>query len=247
MGLFSEKARQLPTTSYGYTPPAEATASGWQCNNVDCGTGDSPAPKRWPARCPLCGGSVDPEFNRPWKEEARGYRLQMLMDREGDKYGVLEASIREWKYGQALAQSDFDRAEALRTETHTWLGKMSEQIPHFAEEAETRSMIVRHALAYGQTDAAADELSDWLAGVDVFHLDTTHLGDNTDEGRQLRRTCFSLLPSALDFLATPSARSHRSAPLIDQAARHLGSITQHELPPDMVRKWQTLMAAPQRS
>ncbi|MGK2965222.1 MAG: hypothetical protein ACSLFM_06405, partial [Tepidiformaceae bacterium] len=73
MALFAGK-KQLPTTTYGYTPSPGATASGWQCNNPGCGTGDSPAPKKWPARCHLCGGPVDPDFDQPWHEEARGLR-----------------------------------------------------------------------------------------------------------------------------------------------------------------------------
>jgi hypothetical protein len=217
MGWFSGN-KQLPETTYGYQPPPEATASGWQCNNKDCGTGDAPAPKKWPARCPLCGGLADPDFDAPWREEARGYRLQMLAKQDGDEFGIFESGIREWRYGQALARSDVAGAEATRRDTDRWLVHMSRQSPYF-RVGSVRFMLIHHAVKYQQIDAAARELTDWFAAADVYNVDYSPLGESSEEGNRMRSELFPLFRSAIGFLERTEGRAHPLAPAIDKAAR----------------------------
>lgn len=232
MGLFTKRPVQLPTTSYGYTPPPEATAQGWQCNNEDCGTGDVPAPRSWPFRCPQCGGPADPAFDQPWREEARGPRLQMLLDRDirdgrTGATSVYEAGIGEWKYGRALMKGDIAGAEEIRRQLSDWLSQPEQDY----SRPSTYGMIVMHALESGQTAAAADQLRSWIA-----YADTSDLANSNDK----RVNCFSLLRNQLRFLEDPRGALDPAAPQIAADARALGAAIRPELPLDLEQQWRRL-------
>jgi hypothetical protein len=106
MGLFSKSHSPLPATSYGYDPPANATAKSWMCNNPECSTTGIDMPRSWPYRCPLCGVNVDPVFDEPWGHQAKGLWLAAQLERvEADaRAGGWEggpefyrAAIAEWQ------------------------------------------------------------------------------------------------------------------------------------------------------
>lgn len=237
-------SRQLPATTYGYAPPPGASASGWQCNNKGCGAGDVPAPSKWPFSCPLCGGPADPDFDEPWREQARGPRLQLLIDQYGDEFGFYESAIRDWQYGQALGARDAARAEAIRVDNDRWLDEQKRLSANF-DDSMCRGMMIGHALADGTLDGAARELTLWFDQADVYHLDVSELGSGSREGNKLRAKCFGLFRAAADFLDDPHGRSHPQAAVIDKAARYLGSATQHEMPVSLRSQWQALMRTPE--
>jgi hypothetical protein len=232
MGLFSRNSPRLPTTTYGYKPPPSATAHGWQCNNEDCDTGDRPAPRRWPFRCPSCGGFADPDFDEPWHEEAHGLRLQMLLDRESDNGAgyVYEAGIWAWRYGRALAAGDVPNSEQIRTQTSAWLAQTALAHPGFSTGS-THFAIVRHALDHGRSDKAAEELCSWYVSVDASDVENNSTASVN---------CRTLLHCQLKFLEDPQGARDPAAPQIAADARTLGSAIRRELSLDLEQRWARL-------
>jgi len=229
VALFAKRAVQLPVTSYGYAPPTEATARGWQCNNYDCGTGDEPAPRSWPFHCPLCGGLADPDFDEPWHEEARGPRLQVLLNREngGGAGHVYEAALWAWSYGRALAAGNIPESEQIRAQASAWLTQIALTDPYLHGSA-TRQEIVSHALTYGQVEAAAGELRAWHA-----QADTSNVADSSVN----RSNCIALLHSELRFLEDARGAYSPAAAQVAADARNLGAAIQRELPLDLQQRW----------
>uniref|UniRef100_A0A1V2I2Y1 Uncharacterized protein n=1 Tax=Pseudofrankia asymbiotica TaxID=1834516 RepID=A0A1V2I2Y1_9ACTN len=149
----------------------------------------------------------------------------MLIDREGDEYGVFGGHLREWTYGRALARGDLREAERVRIETEQRLATQ----PRSYNDVSIRAAMIRHAVDHGLTDSAARQLASWLRRVDADNFDITHLGENSTEGSTTRGTAFSLVRLALDFLETSAGQAHALAPAINASARHLTDATQHEM------------------
>jgi len=239
MGWFSGK--QLPTTSYGYTPPPGATASGWVCYNDGCGTGDMPAPKRWPMQCPLCGGPADPEFDQPWRDESEGPRLRALIAHDGDAYGIYTGSLYGWQFGQALRKSVPAARQAV-TEALAWRQRFN--AAKGVERDDPRSLMFWYAWNNGHVALAGELLGGLLSELDYEAVDYTDIDESWASSK--RGTYLGIVNMATTLLETPEARALPQAPAIDRAARYIGSATQHAMGVAPVKyQWQELMRRPE--
>lgn len=243
MGLFS-KEKPLPSTGYGYVPPPEATACGYECNNVNCGqmrTILEPAPRKWPVACASCGGPMDPVFNEPWNWESRGPWFRYMM--RNDPNDVYASGLREWEFQHALFSGDTNGALKRFDDDWNWMDKQVAENADFPDAA-ARFGVVQAALGAGMLDIAATGLTRWIGAFDVFRRDYSTIDDSNSSTD--RHRAFNLLTCLLDFLDAPQGKSHPSAPIIDRAARFLGSATLHAMgAQDFKFRWQTLMRLPE--
>ena len=99
------RSKPLPTTSYGYEPPPEATAHGWHC--PECGRSEWEPVKRWPRMCE-CGSRTDPLFDEPWGHNAYGVELRWNLANGREDGGFSEDQLPSWLYKDAMIRGDFD-------------------------------------------------------------------------------------------------------------------------------------------
>lgn len=148
-----------PVTSYGYPPPRDAKVRGWACNNEDCGTGDEPAPKRWPHPCHLCGRPTDPTFEEPWAHQARGYAIRHDLAAGGPRRPWADVEQHVWAYRDAWLRDDAAGKAAAWDAYRRARGE--ERNHHFGFE------LIAFAAKTDDIDRATAELLDWYPHVDT--------------------------------------------------------------------------------
>lgn len=204
MSLFGPK--QLPLTSYGYQPPRDATAKGWECTNrEDCSAVEHVPPRRWPVRCPKCGHPCDPVFNEPWAHDAEGVELKReISNRPATRAEAVSSRLLNWEFKDAIRRGDRRSAAAARA-----------AIRRYADEQHRRSPLwnpvfvlffpVWNSLDAGDLDGAADDLCYWLS---------VSTGEGAEGNGNVRHNARTVIDMAAKFFAAPGASAHPRAPEI---------------------------------
>lgn len=205
MPLFKPKA--LPATSYGYMPPAGATAHGWVCTNFDCGVSEHEPVRRWPKQCTQCGAVTDPLFDEPWAHDADGVELQWLIRNHPERGGGFHQDRWQiWQFKDALRRGDRNTAEQARSTARA----------HAVDRMENDSWwgpgdiffhLVWHDLEARDLDWAADDLIFWLG------VSSTEDVENNNTNRTNSR---QVIDMTARFLAAGGA-SHARTPEIKAA------------------------------
>lgn len=205
MPLFG-RSKQLPTTSYGYTPPPEATAVGWRCTSCWRAGETGDVPRRWPHPCVQCGRPADPTFAEPWAHEARGVELRHQIATGEGMVGFPQADLAIWRCTDALRRGDHAGADAVRAEfwANDELGGKASRSPYGP------SQLVFHECREGDFARAAEDLLRWL---DASRAD----GDAVE-----RDNCKQAVGAAVRFLETPGGSAEPQAGAILERARTLG-------------------------
>jgi len=193
------RLRPLPRTSYGYQPPAGATAHGWRCANYDCGA----AVRRWPRRCRGCGWPADPELDEPWAHEALGVELSWRIRQfPGSGAGIPQERLIEWHLKDAVMRRDWPLAAAAREAMHRYI-RSRRVADGWWNPSFLLGLAVFDAIELGDLDGAADDLCRWLAVCsDVF----------AEESRSSLANAKSVMSAGVAFLAAPGGEAHpRSA------------------------------------
>jgi hypothetical protein len=237
-------SKQLPANKHGYFPPEGATARGWRCSDeIQCNDQGQPAPRKWPARCPTCGGAAEPWLDEPWEEESKGWRLRTLIS-EGDEYGHSTNSLFSWQFGQALRWSDTAKARSVVAEALAW--HKTFRGPYGYEQSDPRAMMFFHAMDYDEIALAAELLATELADMDYQTVDFTPIDDSNQSAMRVKYIGF--VDRATQLLALPESRALPQVAVIDRAARYIGSATQHAMGALPVKyQWQRLMQTPAMS
>jgi len=198
MGIFGPKL--LPTTSYGYQPPAGATALGSMPRSTDCGFSEHEPVRRWPKSCSRCGSPADPLLNKPWKHDARGVELQWLIRDHPERGGGFNQDQWEvWQFKDSYLRGDIAGANRIR--------KRNRKSPPDPMEmpGENYFYFVWNALEAGDLDGAADELCYWMSVSSTEDVEN----DNTN-----RTNCRQVVDMTQRFFKAPGGHSHPRAPEI---------------------------------
>ncbi len=192
--------RRLPTTTYGYTPPTGARANGWRCFNDGCHAGGQPAPRRWPAPCPECGGAIDPTFEEPWQHDAEGLRLahQYQTSAQATDREYAGAYLYSWQYKDAVLRQDMPRLTAVKKEFGLLLG----ELPHRANRQAFQVALTNtawDAAAVADLDFAADLLQAWHPSIHT---------DDVEENNQTRTEARSFIGACIRYLEHPESIGH---------------------------------------
>lgn len=184
--------RRLPTTSYGYTPPPEARADGWRCFGDECYNGGTPAPRRWPVRCPECGSPVDPTFEPPWDHEAEGVLLahQLRSSVGAEKRAIARASLYSWDYKDAVRNQDLSRQDVVKTQFLQEIGQLFTRQNAWTLWR-TLSSTVWDALGALDLDFAADLIAVWRPFVRTDDVEENN--ENRTQSRMFVGTCIRFL------------------------------------------------------
>lgn len=205
MGFF--KPKPLPPTSYGYAPPAGATAHGWHCANLDCGASDHEVVRRWPKPCPQCGSPTDPLFDEPWKHEAEGVELQWLLRNHPDRGGGFHQDQWQiWQFKDAILRGDRGKASEARANARNYAVERMERDSWWAA-GDIFFLFVWYDLEARDLDWAADDLLFWLG------VSSTDDVENNNSNRTNSR---QVIDSTMRFLDAGGA-SHPKAPEVRQA------------------------------
>lgn len=214
MGLFGPKP--FPSTSYGYHPPAQATAHGWVCSNWDCrasvhkddlGMTARDIAKRWPLGCSQCGSPADPNFDEPWQHQAEGVELQWTVrNRPGEAGGFYEGKWLEWQLKDAYLRGDRPTATRLQGEILDRARSYQEANPA-GQPGYSFFIPVWEAVGAGDLDSAAGHLIYWLS---VSRTDDVE-NDNTN-----RTNARQVVDLATRFLKAPGGSSHPRAAEVRQ-------------------------------
>lgn len=209
MGLFRSVA--LPPTSYGYFPPAGATARGWTCTNWDCGVSEVEHVRRWPKSCSACGAAADPLLDAPWSHDAEGVELQWLLRTHPERGGgyhqdqwmvwqLKDAWLRDDREGMTRARLEARRYAADRLSDGWWgPGNVFFQLTWLELEA-------------GDLQGAAEDLRHWLG----LSSSADAENDNTN-----RTNCRQVIDIASRFFAAPGAERQPLAPDIRRGCLQL--------------------------
>jgi hypothetical protein len=223
MGLFSRQA-ELPTTSYGYTPPRGATAHGWICANRACGGAQWEQVRRWPKICPECSSSTDPNFDEPWAHEAEGVELRYRSASGGYGSGYHADRLIVWRYKDALQRGDLaTAADALSDGQARIAERLAESSLYTADRISMP--IVSLALEHGLVDQAGSQIVFWSKA-----LVTEDLESDGDRRANVR----NFLSAEINFLSTPGGAAHHLAPRMRDHARYLASKAHDVLTADNV-------------
>lgn len=222
MRLFAT-TRPLPRTSYGYQPPDRATARGWECLTDGCRTGDEPAPRRWPHRCPECGSPTDPRLDEPWAHEARGPWLRHELRRcQPGERPVWRDALNGWLVRDALRCGDLDAARSAVADVQR---ELRSRRP--GGDGELLLPLVTDLLAHDELDQAADALISW--GVRAVVRDV-------EDDSAARTDCRQLLAGLLTFLEHPAARYHPATERLVGDAAALRDAVRHVLGADLLHR-----------
>jgi hypothetical protein len=197
VGSFGPK--QLPTTSYGYRPPPDATAKGWVCTSIDCGVSEHEYVRRWPKACTMCGSNTDPLFELPWEHDAEGIQLQWILHKDPERGGGFyrdqwavwqfkDAALRGDRTAMASARADARSYATQRMATASWWGPGNVYLH-----------LVWVALQVHDLDGAADDLCRWLNASSANDVEN----NNTN-----RTNCRQVIDSVRRFLAEPGGAAH---------------------------------------
>jgi hypothetical protein len=223
MGLFSRQA-ELPTTSYGYTPPRGATAHGWICANQACGGSQWGQVRRWPKICSECGSSTDPNFDEPWAHEAEGVELRYRSASGGYGSGYYADRLIVWRYKDALQRGNpVAGADALSDGQARIAERLAESYLYTADRIS--SPIVALALEHGLVDHAGSQIVFWSKS-----LVTEDLESDSDRRANVR----ALLNAEINFLSTSVGAAHHLAPWMSDHARYVASKAHDVLTADNV-------------
>lgn len=187
--------RPLPRTSYGYQPPAQATARAWRCANHECGA----TVRSRARRCRLCGWPVDPQFDEPWAHEALGAELSWRVrqfPKIGD--GIPQERLIEWRLKDALRRHDRPSAAVARAAMHEYIRSRRAE-DSWWNPAFLLGLAVFDAIELGDLDGAAGDLCCWL---EVF------TGDRPEEGHSSLAHAKSVMNAAVAFLTAPGGEDH---------------------------------------
>lgn len=213
---------RLPMTSYGYQPPAEATAHGWCCPNPDCGVSEHEVVHRWPKPCPECGTNTDPLFDPPWDHDAEPLKLAWQRDRAtGSTKDFWQALLIAWHYKDALLHGRPAVAEDVRRLATEFLD--SREKPDYMTRADLHARIIWAALEYDHLDAAANQLALWMRR-SVF--------DRVDDDANQRAEVRMLLDAQLRYLRHPGSQWHAGHEFIKVQAREVASVGRNVLTGD---------------
>jgi CHAT domain-containing protein len=192
--------RRLPTTTYGYTPPPDARADGWRCFNDDCHAGGGPAPRRWPAACPECGGTIDPTFEEPWRHDAEGVQLahQHRTSARATDREFAGAYLYSWRYKDALLRRDMTRFSAVKKEFGLLLGELSQRADRWAFQMALTGT-AWDAVSVADLDFAADLLQAWHPAIHT---------DDVEENNQTRTEARSFVGACIRYLEHPESIGH---------------------------------------
>lgn len=209
MGLFKQKA--LPTTSYGYSPPPNATARGWVCTNYDCARGEPEPVRRWPRPCPDCGSPTDPQFNQPWAHDAEGVELQWILREHPERGGgFYEDQWQVWQFKDALLRGDRARVAELRNAARARAVSRHEQDVWWIP-GDVFFHYVWNALDAGDLDGAADDLIFWMS---------LSSSDDVENNNTNRTNCRQVVDMTTRFLAAGGA-AHPRSPEVKQGCLRL--------------------------
>jgi len=202
MALFG--AKPLPGTSYGYQPAQGATAHGWVCSNLDCGTAEHEPVRRWPKACSQCGSPTDPLFDEPWKHDAEGIELQWLIRTHPERGGGFHHDQWEvWQFKDAARRGDHAALASARARARTYAAERAKDT--WWGPNSIFFYFVWTGLEVGDLNGAADDLCYWIS---ISSSDDVE-NDNTN-----RTNCRNLIDMAARFLAAPGGSSHPRAPEI---------------------------------
>jgi len=192
--------RQLPTTSYGYTPPPGARVVRWWCFNDGGHNGVAPGPRNWPARCPECGSSVAPIFEQPWQHEADGFLYIHQLRTSTDVYdlAIACAHLHSWEYKDALLKQDVSRQKVIRAQ----FVRVLEELPR-RQDAWAFPMAltttVWDAVEATDLEFAADLLQAWHPSIQT---------DDVEDDNGRRTQARSFVSACIRFLEQPESVGH---------------------------------------
>lgn len=212
MGLFGHK-RMPPRTTFGYEPPEDAVLRSWICSDK-CGAGDvEPDLRRWPKRCPGCGGEICTNLlEEPWAHAAKRVEIDSRIrsprfehDRE-----IAQNDDRLWWFREALTRGDRERAERQR--------EIIRNNPAFLGPGYNSFAIVQYALETSYFDLALDELQQWRTRTSFEDL----ARDN-----ERRTNARQLASQLIAFYETPeisndAARAQTAYALLGEVMQGLG-------------------------
>lgn len=210
MGLFGSK--QLPSTSYGYRPPPEATAKGWVCTNPDCGNSEHEYVRRWPKACTTCGSNTDPLFQPPWEHDAEGVELRWILQNDPERGGgFYRDRWPVWQFKDAAGRGDRAAMARARTDARSHATQRMATASWWGPGA-VYFQLVWIALQVHDLDGAADDLCEWLK---------VSSADDVENNNTNRTNCRQVIDSASRFLAEPGGLSHPRAPEIRRGCLQL--------------------------
>lgn len=207
MGLFGPK--QLPTTSYGYTPPPGAKATAWKCSPTGCGQTGEPGnvPRSWPFACPVCGKATDPLFAEPWAHEARGLELEHLIASGEDSSGYATYELRVWRYKDALGSGD---AAAARSSLQDFWIHDSE-VADLGPRPFNAHLLLLAALEGVDLAGATAHMTEWLSRCQVESPHVT------------QQDCKTAMQAVVELFDTPRSREQPGAAELRDRALELGA------------------------
>ncbi len=200
MGLFGIR---LPGTSYGYVPPARATACGWEC--IQCSQSEQELVRRWPKACSQCGAPADPRFNYPWGHHAEGVKLQWLLRRDPEHMGGHSADRWQiWQFLDACLRGDSAGITRSRSGIRAYAAQRQRASPWWYP-GHVFCEVVMLAIDVGDLDGAAEDLIDWIK--------TSSTG-KIEAGNSSRANCHQVILAAGHFHEAPRSLGHPRAPQI---------------------------------
>jgi hypothetical protein len=211
--MWGRRGRQLPTTSYGFTPPSGAEARNWECiNREECGRVGNGAPTRWPHACDGCGGPTDPVLAEPWAHDARGVEIQYLLASGVEDGGFTALQWPIWRHKDALIDERHGDAAAARAEYRAIVEQQECDYP--GRGSMGYWSLAGDALRAGQPDGAVEILDPWLRQTRTEEVES----DSTQRANACRA-----VDAALDFLESPAGEPHPATEVIRQRCLSLAA------------------------
>lgn len=219
MGIFSRR-KAIPVTSYGYMPPVEATACGWECSNLDCARTETEAVRKWPLLCTDCRSPADPLFDEPWSHDAEPIRLRWRIGRvDGYSRTLYQAQLLVWHYKDALMDSDESRLAEARQDARKFI----------AENVSESQYFIPGGVLYPFVHLSLQCLLFDEAVEDLLYWNSISVADEVESDNTQRTNVRQLLASCQSFLAHPGARLHPMRNEIVSTARMLAHQAQNVL------------------
>jgi hypothetical protein len=189
------KSKQLPTTSYGYQPPQDATAKGWHC--PECGRSEWETVGRWPFICE-CGVATNPIFNEPWAHDARGIELKWNMA-HGDEIdgGYSRSQWPGWYYKDSALRNNTPGMSEARGQAKEISQRMAQDswwIP-----GNVWFPLVWNELEANDLDSAAQDVDYWLSASS---------SEDVENDNSTRTNCRQVIDMVLRFESKPGANHH---------------------------------------
>ncbi|WP_018547788.1 hypothetical protein [Streptomyces sp. LaPpAH-108] len=208
---------QLPPTLHGYQAPPGALATGWSCDDPECGGGGwFPDPRpAIPRRCGLCGSGTHPHHAWPWQHDERRAELDALLHRAEHEGDVHRAPLTRlylmcWTFEDHLMRRDRATALTSLAEADARLRREMKENRHLTEGS-FRLLLVLGALRSGDPDIALTVLEPWVT---LAHAQAPGYGTDLARDNASRTNYRSLVSSCLDWLDDPRTTTHRARPTV---------------------------------